>query len=144
MSDTMSASGAQALEPRPGMSGLVSDKSGLAGTYTERPPCCLAWATVTIQSGTKIEDELRLEASDADGQSSFSGFSILNIDPLHPPVKFASRDNLKNEFVYASLCDGILTLTYIYHQEEGSQDSPITGVWLGTSSGGQVYRPVRV
>jgi len=143
MSKTMSASGAQASEPRPGLSNQAAATSPLVGMFAKQPHGGLAWAAVRIW--TDIEGELRLEASDLNGFPTFLGSSVMmNIDPLHPPAKFASNNNPESEFVYASLCDDVLTLTYIQYPANGSSDPVATGVWLGTSSGGQVYPPVKV
>lgn len=142
MSDTMNASGVQVLEPKSGMSGRASAAGSPEGTYEVQNHSGVEWYQVTI-----AQQEPSLWTLRAEGYIPFVGTATLDPAPfLH--VKFASDAN-PEEVVYASLIDNelgnMLTLTYVHtpaatlskKEEPGTQ----TGVWLGTSSGGQVIYP---
>ena len=143
MSDTMSASGVQAHEPRPGMSSQASAAGSPSGTYNKVQNQCADWDYVTIAPDTDRTDVWKMISSTDQAFSSSAGSAPGPF--LH--VEFGSDTNPGKEFVYASLIDTVdnvgniitlLTLTYIQYLEGMREPAtPQTGVWLGTSSGGQ-------
>lgn len=145
MSDTMSKSGLQVLEPRPRMSGQASATGSPNGIYeVNRSHGDAEWEIVTIESLGEGTGRLRLSTYvPADGTERFSGIGS-DLNPFFH-VQFISTKN-QNEFVYASLIGEKLIVTYIYINhldtlgKKMGDPTPQTGVWLGTSSGGQKPR----
>ncbi len=136
MSDTMSASGTQTLEPRPGLSDRAPATESPSGTYSMQNQDGVSWASVTIAQDTTSN----VWTLSTESETPFSGTTTLaNVSFLH--VQFTSDADL-DESVYATLIDDMITLTYVKNPPDRTIEPVATGVWLGTSTGGQLNRRI--
>jgi hypothetical protein len=139
MSETMNASGVQVLEPGLRSNVQATGADGFVGTFIPDNQSGVTWSTVTIG----LNPTAMGLAISCTGTPSFSGISGLEIDPSSPIVQFASTTNPETDFVYTTLCDDLITITYLKYSEAHHSEPTATGVWLGTSSGGTVYPSVK-
>jgi hypothetical protein len=100
------------------------------------------WDSVTIEQNANADGWTLSATLPEEGGTPFSGSAGLVLAPFQH-VQFTSDTNPETEFVYISLIDNMITLTYIKYPEDHTIEPTATGVWLGTSSGGQRHPQVK-